>query len=263
VTTHGATLYLDRLAGVIFDLDGVVTDTTEAHARAWQRALDEFLDRYRRRAGAVQSPFDPDDDYRRYIGGRPRLDATRAFLASRGIMLPEGVAAVPWGNETVRTIAVRQSRYFVEEIKRSGVAAFPATVNLVRELRRLGVRTAVVSFCLQSAPLLVAAHVDRLFDVRVDGADVEQAVQRGRPERTVFLEAARRLGAAPQRCAVIEDAPAGVAAGRDAGFGVVIGVDRARGEGGSLYAHGADVVVGDLTEISLAEVRHQPVTAQR
>lgn len=263
VATHGATLYLDQLAGVIFDLDGVVSDTTEIRALAWQRTLDEFLARYRVRAGAAPAQFDSDEDYRRYIHGRSQLEAARVFLASRGIMLPVDVGGAPWGDETVRTIAARQSRYFAEEVKRGGVAAFPATVRFIRELRRLGVRTAVVSTYRRSAPLLVAAHVDHLFDARVDGADVEDVDSQITPEPILFIEAARKLGVAPDRCAVIEDAPAGVAAARDGGFEVVVGVDRAGDEEGDLYACGAVAVVRDLTEVSLAGVLAESVPAQR
>jgi beta-phosphoglucomutase-like phosphatase (HAD superfamily) len=70
----------------------------------------------------------------------------------------------------------------------------------------------------------------------------------GKPDPAIFLEAARRLGVAPDRAVVVEDALAGVAAGRRGGFGLVAGVDRA-GFGPELAERGADIVVADLGEL--------------
>jgi alpha,alpha-trehalose phosphorylase len=71
------------------------------------------------------------------------------------------------------------------------------------------------------------------------------------PEPAIFLEAAQRMGVAPARAVVVEDALAGVEAGRRGGFGLVVGVDRA-GFGGELAERGADIVVGDLGELLAA-----------
>ena len=67
---------------VIFDMDGVVTDTASVHARAWKALFDEVLPRL---STTPVQPFDADTDYRRYVDGRPREDGIRTFLASRGI----------------------------------------------------------------------------------------------------------------------------------------------------------------------------------
>lgn len=253
MTAHTATLYLDRVSAVIFDLDGVVTDTATTHARAWKRAFDEFLDRYRDRAMAVQEPFDLDADYRRYVDGKSRLDGARAFLLSRGIILPEGSAPRRRGEESVASLAEQKTKYFIDELERGGVAAFPATVCLARDLRRRHVRTAIVSSSRQCAQVLAAASISSLFDVRVDGNDLDHLHLPGKPEPDIFLEAAQRLGTAPHRCAVIEDALAGVEAARNGGFGVVIGVDREGDHGGELYLRGATVVVSDLSDVTLAD----------
>ena len=261
MTTHAATLYLDRVSAVIFDLDGVVTDTAGTHARAWKRAFDEFLTRYRVKAMAVQAPFDLDADYLRFVDGKPRLAGARAFLESRGIVLPEGSGARRRGEESVESLAEQKKRYFVDDVERNGVAAFPATVCLARDLRRRHIRTAVVSSSRHCALVLAAASVATLFDVRVDGADVDRLHLQGRPEPDIFLEAARRLGSSPHRCAIIDDARTGVEAGRKGGFGVVIGVDRSGSHDGDLYLHGAHVVVSDLNDVNLVDGVHEPVVA--
>jgi len=98
--------------------------------------------------------------------------------------------------------------------------------------------------------VLTAAGVIDLFEVRVSGVDADQLQFPGKPHPAIFLEAARRLKVAPTRAAVVEDALAGVEAGRRGGFGLVIGVDRA-GHGSALVGAGADVVVSDLGEVRL------------
>lgn len=89
-----------------------------------------------------------------------------------------------------------------------------------------------------------------MFPVRVDGVETARLGLPGKPSPAVFLEAARRLGAAPARSVVVEDAIAGVEAGRAGGFGLVIGVDRV-GQAEQLTAHGADTVVTDLAQVNV------------
>jgi alpha,alpha-trehalose phosphorylase len=128
------------------------------------------------------------------------------------------------------------------------VEAFPGSVAWLRQLRRAGVRTAVVSSSENCAQVLAAAGIADLFDARVDGVTARKRGIAGKPAPDTFLEAARRLGVEPERAVVVEDALAGVAAGRAGGFGLVIGIDRS-GSPEELHAHGADIVVGDLKEM--------------
>ena len=175
---------------VIFDMDGVVTDTASVHAAAWKRLFDEVL-----AARAPQAPpFDPDADYRRFVDGRTREDGVTAFLAARGIDLPRGGPNDPPGAETVSILAARKNRLFEEAIASNGVRAFPSTVALLGRLRRGGVRTAVVSASRNAADVLAAAHADELFDVRVDGGDAARLGLPGKPDPAMFVEAARRKG---------------------------------------------------------------------
>jgi beta-phosphoglucomutase-like phosphatase (HAD superfamily) len=95
-----------------------------------------------------------------------------------------------------------------------------------------------------------AAGLRELFDVEVDGVEADRLGLAGKPDPALFLEAARRLGVAPGRAAVVEDALAGVEAGRRSGFGLVVGVDRG-GQAAALAERGADVVVTDLGDLVL------------
>jgi trehalose-phosphatase len=98
--------------------------------------------------------------------------------------------------------------------------------------------------------VLAAGGVEDLFEVRVGGVETERLGLPGKPDPAVFLEAAGNLGVHPRRAAVVEDALAGVEAGRRGGFGLVVGVDRT-GHRAELQAAGADVVVEDLGEVTV------------
>ncbi len=245
-----ATIDLTRINAVIFDTDGVVTDTARVHAAAWKHVFDSFMksrlepqDRFR--------PFDIRDDYLPYIDGRPRLDGVRTFLASRGITLPEGWPSDAPGAPTVHGLGLAKDQLFVEQVERYGVAAFPSTVALLHELRHRGCRTGVVSASRHCRKVVTAAGVARLFDVLVDGNDAARLGLPGKPDPALFLEAAQRLAVPPGKTAIVEDALPGVEAGRRGRFGLVIAVDHT-GQAAALTAHGADFVVTDLDELAIA-----------
>jgi trehalose-phosphatase len=245
-------LDLSRIHAVIFDMDGVVTDTASVHAAAWKRLFDEYLTERSRRTGEPFRPFDLDEDYRRCVDGRPRYDGVRSFLASREISLPEGDPSDPPERETVCGLGNRKNGYFLAHLKEQGADAYPSTVTLVRDLQSRGVRAAVISASRNMAEVLASAGLSDLFGAKVDGVDADELGLSGKPDPAIFLEATRRLGVEPARAAVVEDALAGVEAGRRGRFGLVIGVDRT-GHAGALREAGADVVVRDLGEVTIGE----------
>ncbi|HSP75567.1 MAG TPA: beta-phosphoglucomutase family hydrolase [Cryobacterium sp.] len=224
----------------IFDLDGVVTDTTAVHARAWKAMFDEAL------PGLTKSPvapFEIESDYRRYVDGRAREDGIRAFLASRGIEPKRGRA-------TINALAVRKQELFTRELEVTGVKAFPGTLALLRRLREQGLPVALVTSSRNSTAVLAAANVVGMFDVTIDGAEAMRLGLPGKPDPALFLEAARRLHVTPDRTAIVEDAEAGVQAGARGGFALVIGMDSTGDD--RLLAAGADIVVADLSDLDLA-----------
>ena len=233
---------------VVFDMDGVITDTATVHRGLWTEVLDEFLGEVSRRSGQAQTPFSA-ADYRRYVDGKHRDDGVSSFLASRGLTLPRGEPDDGPERETVWGLANRKDRAFRRVLTRDGVRAFPSSVALVRRLQHAAVGTAVISASRNAQAVLESAGIGDLFEVRVDGLVTAQLGLAGKPAPAVFLEAARRLGAEPGRTVVVEDALAGVQAGRAGGFGLVIGVDRSGSEAGELRAAGADVVVRDLSQV--------------
>ena len=235
-----------RYQAVLFDLDGVLTATARLHAAAWTRLFDGYLSQRAGGRGAPVRRFEP-RDYARFVDGRPRYDGVRAFLASRGIALPDGAPDDPPERDTVCGLGNRKNAFFHEVLASEGVDAIPGTIAVVHHLRRLGVRTAVVSSSRNCAAILDAAGIADLFELQVDGVVAERRGLAGKPAPDTFLHAARTLGIDPSRAAVVEDAIAGVAAGRAGGFALVVGIDRA-GAPDDLARAGADPVVTDLAD---------------
>lgn len=229
---------------VLFDLDGVLTATARLHAASWKRMFDDYL---RGRASARGDPFRPFEmpDYARFVDGRPRYDGVRTFLASRGIVLDDGDPGDPPGIETVCGLGNRKNAMFADLLASEGVEVYDGSLAVVRHLLRNGVRAAVVSSSRSCEAILHAAKLADLFELRVDGQVAAQQGLAGKPAPDTFVYAARVLGVAPSRAVVVEDAIAGVEAGRAGGFGLVVAIDRT-GASEALAQAGADHVVTDL-----------------
>ncbi|MEJ7765257.1 MAG: beta-phosphoglucomutase family hydrolase [Acidimicrobiales bacterium] len=238
----------DTIRACLFDLDGVITQTASVHAAAWKEMLDAFLEDRAAQAGQPFVPFDPVEDYRRYVDGMPRSDGVRTFLASRGIVLPEGAPDDPLETATIQGLGNRKNELVVELIRTSGVVVFEGSVRYLHAAGEAGLVRAVVSSSANTVAVLEAAGLAELFDARVDGVTAVERGLRGKPAPDTFLAAAEDLGVQPAQAAVFEDALAGVEAGRAGKFGFVVGVDRA-GQAEELRDRGADVVVNDLADL--------------
>lgn len=242
---------------VLFDLDGVVTQTEKLHTIAWKRLFDEFLDRRSHTTGTPAAPFDAEADYLEYVDGKQRYDGVRSFLAARGIVLPEGDPDDAVTRETVCGLGNRKNAAFLECLAETGAQVFDSTVALVHTLRARGMKIAIVSSSKNCRVVLERAGIDRLFDVRVDGVESAAHALPGKPAPDTYLEAARRLDVAPARAVVVEDANSGVEAGHRGRFGLVLGVAR-RQNHAALVANGADVVVPDLAEVGVSSAVEVP-----
>jgi len=158
---------------VIFDLDGVVTDTAKTHAHAWKRTFDDYL-KERAQGGEPFRPFHIREDYRRYVDGKPRSEGVRSFLESRGIEVPYGSPNDPPDRKTVCGIGNRKNRLFRESLKEEGVEVFDTTLRLISTLKSHGLKTAIVSSSRNCSAVLEAAGISDLFDVKVDGKDADE-----------------------------------------------------------------------------------------
>ena len=238
----------DGVTACLFDMDGVVTQTAVVHAAAWKEMFDEFLRKYAEDTGTEFVPFDPHAEYDAYVDGKPRLDGTRAFLASRGIELPEGTPDDPPGKQTVYGLSNQKNNLVLAKLAEGDVKVYDGSVKYIHAVRDKGIATAIVSSSANTEAVLDAGGVAGLFDVRVDALVAKKLGLHGKPAPDTFLEAARMLGFAAAEATVFEDALVGVAAGRAGNFGFVVGVDRV-GQADALRSHGADIVVQDLGEL--------------
>ena len=220
-------------AAVIFDMDGVVTDTAAVHAEAWKRLFDEVLRDPRVASEADTAQFDPQSDYRRYVDGRSREDGVRTFLASRHLRVPEGIQTDKDDAWSVAGLSARKNAIFLDLLAEHEVRVFPGTRALLGRLREGHVPTGLVRASRNVGALLAAAGITDLFDVVVDGTRARELGLAGKPDPAMFVEAARLLGVAPGRAAVVEDAIAGVQVARQGGFGLIVGVARQDNRGGA------------------------------
>ena len=238
----------DKYDAALLDLDGVITDTAKVHAKCWKQMFDGYLQKRAANTGGPFSPFEIATDYALYVDGKPRFDGVRDFLNSRGIQLAEGTPDDAPDAETICGLGNRKNEMVNEVIDSFGVEPYEGTVALVHQMRKNGIKIAVVTSSANCEAVLKAAKISDLFQERIDGNIIHELHLVGKPAPDTFLLAAKRLGVKPQRAVVFEDAISGVQAGRDGKFGLVVGVAR-KGNDDELKRNGAHIVVKDLGEL--------------
>lgn len=215
------------IRGVIFDLDGVVVSTDELHYRAWQRLADEdgiYFDR----------------SINERLRGVSRMESLEILLER---------ATRHYSPEQKATLAERKNNTYRESLQTLTPAdALPGSREILTELRRRGIRTAVGSSSKNSPLILERTGLAALFDAIADGNDISHS----KPDPEVFLLAAARLGLSPAECLVVEDAVAGIEAGRRAGM-AVFGIGTAEALPGvpHLAKSLADVTADELLAVPL------------
>lgn len=228
-------------SAILFDLDGVLTPTAVIHERAWQQLFEGYLQQH------PEAPAYAENDYFDHIDGKPRFDGVRDFLASRGIVLPEGPLDDAPENDTVHGLGNRKNAVF-NSIVAAGVDPYPGSVKFLDAAEERGLQLAVVSSSRNAPAVLKAAGLDHRFEVVVDGVVAAAEGLPGKPRPDTYTYAAGLLGLASEDCVVVEDAVSGVQAGSAGSFHSVIGVDRGAGHQALLDA-GATLVVNDLDEL--------------
>ncbi|MFF1492051.1 HAD family hydrolase [Streptomyces sp. NPDC058304] len=239
---------MDEVGAVVFDTDGVLLATAARHAAAWKETFDGCLAEWEPHARERPHPFDAVREYRELVDGRSRLDGVRAFLTARDIDLLPGTPEDPPGCATVHAVAARKEEVFSEMLRADGVRVFDEVRPVLLRMREQAIRCADVSASRHARSLLDSADLIGLFDAVVDGQDPAALALPGKPDPALFLEAADRLGTVPARAAVVEDALAGVDAGRRGRFHLVVGLNRDDDPQmtDALRAHGAHLVLPDL-----------------
>jgi kojibiose phosphorylase len=201
------------IQGVIFDLDGVLTDTAEFHYRAWQRLADE-----------EGLPFN-----------REANEALRGVSRRESLMLIVGNRQYP--ESQLQQMMERKNRYYVESIENiTPDDLLPGALNLLEELRQAGIKTALGSASKNAHPVIEKLGIADKIDAIADG----YSVQNPKPAPDLFLFAAGQLGLEPTHCVVVEDAAAGIEAAKAAGMWAV-------GLGPLSRVGAADVVLPNLS----------------
>lgn len=237
---------------VIFDLDGIITRTASVHAKAWKKMFDDFLKARAEEYKEAFVPFDENVDYLNYVDGKPRYEGIQSFLSSRSINLPMGDPNDGPESLTIYGLGNKKNQLFIDVLQADGIEVYETTIALIHEIRRLGVKTALISSSKNCRSIIKQVGAEDLFDARIDGLDAIERKIKGKPAPDIFLKAAEDLGVDPSHAVVIEDAISGVQAGKKGGFAEVIGVDRSD-QRQALLENGADVVVKDLREVEVID----------
>lgn len=240
----------DSYGAIVFDLDGVITQTARVHFQAWKETFESVLSQ--ELSEDDFEPFDYSEDYVPYVDGKPRYAGVKSFLESRDVSLPYGHPDDDPKKQTICGVGNRKNRRFRELVAQDGVEVHQSTVDLVRDLRGRGIRTGVISSSRNCGYILEQAGISDLFDTVVDGVVSRELELDGKPAPDVFVVAADNLGVAPDRSIGVEDALSGIEAARRANYGLVVGVCRHE-DCQEMYAYGADVIVDDLSEFSHTE----------
>lgn len=230
------------MKAAILDLDGVIVGTAKLHAEAWKCAFDEYL---KERAssqerGGPYKPFSIQDDYLRYVDGKAREDGIRSFLQSRCIIEPK---------DGIARIGARKNEIYLGLLAERRPEIFEDALRAVQKWKRRGIKTGVASSSRNCSAVLKAAGLTGLFDVQVDGTDLDRENLQGKPQPDLFLAAARALDIEPTDAVVFEDAIAGIEAAKRGGFQRAIGVARDK-PGDDLHQAGADQVIRSFDEFS-------------
>ncbi|MDX2229075.1 MAG: beta-phosphoglucomutase [Leptolyngbyaceae cyanobacterium bins.349] len=182
---------LPKIQAVIFDLDGVITDTSEFHYQGWQRLADE-----------EGLPFDR--EMNEALRGISRRESLQRLLAGRGVT-----------DEQFQTMMDRKNHYYLDLIRTiTPENLLPGVADLLQDLRHAGIKIALGSSSKNAPQVLQRLGIAEMMDAIADGNSVTQS----KPAPDVFLHAAQQLGLAPEHCIVVEDAASGIEAALRAGM---------------------------------------------
>jgi trehalose 6-phosphate phosphatase len=242
------TLDITKLDALIFDMDGVITQTASLHMRAWEQMFTEYFDQLNKESDRKITPYNGKQDYLKYLDGKPRYKGVESLLQSREIEIPYGNPDDESDKETVCGLGNRKNDFFLELLEQEGVEVYQDALEKIKQWREYGIRMGIVSSSKNCEQVLKAADIQYLFDARVDGVVAEEKELQGKPAPDIFIFAANQLQADASHTAIFEDAVSGVKAGKEGGFQNVIGVSR-HGSRDQLKKNGANIVIESFDEL--------------
>ncbi|KGX90348.1 beta-phosphoglucomutase [Pontibacillus halophilus JSM 076056 = DSM 19796] len=204
---------------IIFDLDGVITDTAEYHYLAWKQLADD-----------LGLPFDRNSNER--LKGISRMESLELILEAGNKEL---------GHDEKERLAHKKNEHYKELIQQiTPDDLLPGIVSFLTELSEAGFKIGMASASKNAQEVVRRLEVTSFFHVIVDAA----SVKKGKPDPEIFLTAAQLLEVEPNACIGVEDAQAGVQAIKSANM-FAIGVGEAR------HLSEADWLVTSTEELSL------------
>lgn len=215
--------------------------------------FDEFLKADAETNGKQFLEFRHHEDYLPYVDGKPRYKGVQSFLESRGIALEFGEDTDGPEANTCCGLGNRKDKFFNDILDRDGVECYQSTVDFIKQIKDLGVKVGVASSSKNCEKILKACNLLDLFETRVDGVVSKELGLKGKPEADIFTVATANLGCHVDDTIVVEDAVSGVQAGRNGSFGLTLGLAR-EDNVAELKANGADIVVEDMSEITLDQI---------
>lgn len=226
---------------IIIDLEEVLAQTVEQHARAWKVAVEEFLEQGYNNDILLEGLSE-------YIHRNPIKETVKEFLKLKDITLPDGNPGDSPEASTIHGLANKENQVFLDMISREGVKTFSDTVRQVTRWKNRGLKAAVISSGRNADSLIGAAGIRDLFDFVLDASEIDELGLKQKPSPDAFYYVCKMLEAAPEECVLIEDSPEGIQAGCEASFGLVVGVAR-KGSKRELLALGADVSISNMEEL--------------
>ncbi len=210
------------IKAIIFDLDGVITDTAEFHYQSWQQMADE-------------ESLDFSREKNEQLRGVSRRRSLEIILD--GKELPE---------KEMQRLMDKKNGYYQEKLKQmTPDDMLPGARELVDETRDRGLKTAIASASRNAKTVIEALKIGHLFDTISDGHSVENP----KPAPDLFLHTAEKLNLNPEECAVLEDAEAGIDAALAAGMTAVgIGPEERVGHGHLRFSNTAEVELDRILE---------------
>ncbi|CAN5454355.1 trehalose-phosphatase [soil metagenome] len=239
-------MLIQNIEAAIFDLDGVITSTASVHSMAWKKMFDEYLSKKEEDF----TPFNIETDYLKYVDGKPRYEGVKSFLSSRSIELDYGDSEDTPDTESICGLGNKKNSIFQQLLSEKGFEIFEDAVKQIKNWRKKGIKTAIVSSSKNCKKVLDLAMLNDLFDIRIDGLISEELKLQGKPNPDIFFEAAKMLQVSPSKTVIFEDAIAGVEAGKNGKFKYVVGVQK-KATNEKLIEHGADVIINNFDELDL------------
>ena len=223
-----------EISGIIFDLDGVITNTASIHSVAWQKSFDTHLKEISKKK-FIKS------DYLNYIDGKPRLNGIQDYLNSRKIKITKLL---------VDTISREKNYLFQSLIKINEIETFNDSIKLLKEIKKQKIKVAVASSSKNCRLILKKTKLLRIFDFIIDGNDLEKRKIKGKPNPDIFLIAIKKLKLNKHKTLIFEDSSSGIISAANSGAKFIIGVARSSNNK-ELMKAGANIVVNSIDQIRI------------